>query len=600
MFYKLVSAIVFLTFSLVSFAVENADQIFYNGKIVTVDKAFTIAEALAVKDGKILAVGTDEQVLKLRGSTSVVNDLEGKMLLPGLIDTHQHTLSAATSEFEHPIPAIKTVADIIDYVKLRAKVTPKGEWIWVRDVFPTRLKEHRFPAKAELDSASSDHPVIFAPFGVSPAVSMNNAALAALSIDKDFSPEHPGDILRDDSGEPTGIVKNHWRYIKDDPWETTAFQDRRTQYRKMMHIYNSVGLTTVVDRNTFAEVAEFYQRIANSSQATVRISLFHALDTGADNSMSSIRKEIKRIAKLPLHRAPGPLVQLVGVKTFSDGGILSGSAYMLEPWGKSHIHQISDPEYRGKLFLPEERLQEMMKTAVREGLQFTAHAVGDGAVTEVVKAYVTANKTVAIKGSRSSITHGNFMSPWVIEKMAEMGVVADIQPAWFYLDSYALLQQFGNERLRYFQPLQSLFKAGVVVAGGSDHWALEDSYNAINPFNPFLGMWITVARKARYVDKPVHPEEGLTRQQALQMYTANAAFALARESDIGSLEKGKLADFVVIDRDILTCPIDAIRETRVLRTYLGGKQVYPRSERHNNVVVTAEGQEVLSSSPMFY
>jgi hypothetical protein len=158
--------------------------------------------------------------------------------------------------------------------------------------------------------------------------------------------------------------------------------------------------------------------------------------------------------------------------------------------------------------------------------------------------------------------------------MAELEIVADIQPAWFYLDSAALLRQFGQRRLRYFQPLRSLFAAGVMVAGGSDHWSLEDSRNAVNPFNPFLGMWVAVSRQPRHLDEPLYPDEALSRRQALEMYTVNAAYALAREQDLGSLEPGKLADFIVIDRNILSCPQDDIRDTRVLQTYLAGELVY--------------------------
>ncbi len=556
---------------------QAADHIFHNGVVVTVDGDFSVAEALAVKDGLVLATGSSEQMLALRNAGTRVTDLDGRTVLPGLIDTHQHTLSAAVSEADHSIPVIRDMAELADYIKARSQVLPAGEWIWVRNVFPTRLREQRLPTRAELDAAAPDHPVIFAPFVISPLASLNSAGMAALGIDRAFAAENPADILRDpESGEPLGLIANHRHYIEDigTPDLTSSDEERSARYRHMMQRYNEVGLTTVVDRNTFPEVMDFYRVMAEDGLATVRISLFHALDTGSDIPLPVIEQEIARIAELPLHRDPKPLVQLIGIKTFADGGILSGSSYMLEPWGESSIHAISDRDYRGKLFIQPQRLQAMVAAALRGGLQFTAHAVGDGAVTEVVKAFDEVNRELPLKGSRASVTHSNFVTPWVIAKMAELEIVADIQPAWFYLDSAALLQQFGEPRLRYFQPLRLLFDAGVVVAGGSDHWSLEDSLHAVNPFNPFLAMWTTISRQPRYVDQPLYPEEALSRRQALQMYTINAAYALAREHDLGSLEPGKLADFIVIDRNILTSPQDDIPATRVLQTYLAGELVY--------------------------
>ena len=166
------------------------------------------------------------------------------------------------------------------------------------------------------------------------------------------------------------------------------------------------------------------------------------------------------------------------------------------------------------------------------------------------------------------------MSKEAIEQAARLGVVLDIQPAWLYLDSRTLLKQFGNERLRWFQPLASIFRSGVVAGGGSDHMQKIGSLRAINPYNPFLGIATAVTRNARGVDAPVHPQEALTREQALRFYTMNNARLLFKEDRIGSLEAGKLADLVILDTDLLTCPADRIGTTQVVRTYVGGKLVF--------------------------
>jgi predicted amidohydrolase YtcJ len=199
--------------------------------------------------------------------------------------------------------------------------------------------------------------------------------------------------------------------------------------------------------------------------------------------------------------------------------------------------------------------------------------VGDGAVHNLLDAYEKVNREVSVRDTRCCITHSNFMSREAVEQMVKLGVVADIQPAWLYLDAKVLTQQFGEKRLRYFQPLKTGFDLGAIMGGGSDHMQKVGSLRSINPYNPFLGMWVTITRRARWFDGQFHPEEALTREQAIRFYTSNNAYITFLD-DAGTLEPGKLADLIVVDRDLLTCPTDDIRDTKVLRTYVGGKLVY--------------------------
>jgi predicted amidohydrolase YtcJ len=168
------------------------------------------------------------------------------------------------------------------------------------------------------------------------------------------------------------------------------------------------------------------------------------------------------------------------------------------------------------------------------------------------------------------------MSRESVEKAARLHVFPLIQPAWLYLDTRTLVTQFGYDRLRYFQPLQSLFEAGILPAGGSDHMQKIGSLRSINVYDPFLAMWTTVTRRAHWYEGQLHPEEALTREQMIRFYTINCARALFQDKYVGTLEKGKLADFIVLDTDLLTCPADAIREAKVLRTYMDGKLVFQR------------------------
>jgi predicted amidohydrolase YtcJ len=194
----------------------------------------------------------------------------------------------------------------------------------------------------------------------------------------------------------------------------------------------------------------------------------------------------------------------------------------------------------------------------------------------MVDAYSEVNNEFPVRTARPCISHANFMSAEAISRMKQLGVVADLQPAWLWLDGATLRKQFGNQRLAYFQPYKTLFESGVTVGGGSDHMQKIGSLRSINPYNPFLGMWTTLARQPRWTDEPLHPEQRITREQAIRLYTINNAYLTFEEEEKGSLEKGKLADFIVLDRDILTCPVDEIRNIQVEQTYLGGKQVYTR------------------------
>jgi predicted amidohydrolase YtcJ len=168
------------------------------------------------------------------------------------------------------------------------------------------------------------------------------------------------------------------------------------------------------------------------------------------------------------------------------------------------------------------------------------------------------------------------MSREACELMPKLGVVADIQPAWLFLDAHTLRTQFGDERLRYFQPLKTLFANGAIVGGGSDHMQKIGSLRSVNPYNPFLAMWTTLTRRGRWLEGQLHPEEALTREQALRFYTGNNAYVMFLEQETGALVPGKLADLVILDRDLLACPVDDIRTTEVLATYVGGKKVFAK------------------------
>jgi predicted amidohydrolase YtcJ len=555
-------------------AAQEADLILHHGKIVTADKDFTIQQALAVKGDRLIRVGTDEEVLKTRGSGTALVDLKGTMVLPGLIDSHTHPTDACMTEFDHAIPEMETIQDVLNYIQGRAETLGPGKWVVVRQIFITRLKEQRYPTREELDRAAPNNPVLFA---TGPDASVNSMALKLSGIDKEFRVDGPGKVERDPrTGEPTGILRNCTRYIKVTPSGTKPSEpDQTRRLVELFHDYNSVGITGVIDRDASDSAIERYGKLHEEGSLSVRVGISrHVENLGP---LDRIIADIRKTAELPLRRG-GPRLRIVGIKTYLDGGMLTGSAYMREPWGVSRIYAIDDPAYRGVLFIPPERLVPMVRAAVESGLQFTAHTVGDGAVHALLDAYEQVNKERAVAPTRPCITHSNFMSREAIDQAARLGVVVDIQPAWLYLDTRTLAAQFGYERLRYFQPLHTLFEARVLAGGGSDHMQKIGSLRSINPYNPFLAMWVAITRRAKGYEDQLHPEEALTRAQAIRFYTINNAHLLFLEDRIGSLEEGKQADFVVIDRDLLTCPDDAIKDTQALTTYLDGKRVFERRQ----------------------
>ena len=552
----------------------DADLILYGGKIVTVDSDFSVRQAMAVAGNRVLAVGSNEDILRLRAERTKIIDLDGKMVLPGLIDSHLHPCSASMTEFDHPIGDMDSIADVLDYFKSRAETLEDGEWIVLQQVFITRLRDQRYPTRQELDRVAPKNPAVFR---TGPDASLNTLALKLSGIDKDFriTDGGSGHIEKDPkTSEPTGILRGCKRLIKSGgSGKKPTEQDRYDRLLALFKSYNAVGITGICDGSASDSNVRLYRRMLQRGDLPLRVSAQQYI--GTIGPIEQIQQSIRKVAQDPLCKG-GPKLRIIGVKTFLDGGMLTGSAYMTEPWGLSKIYAIDDPKYRGVLFIPRDRLLPMVKTATESGLQFTSHAVGDGAVETLLDVYEDLSRTMPIREMRHCITHSNFMSRESVDKLVGLKVIALAQPAWLYLDTRTLAQQFGYDRLRWFQPWRSIFEAGGIVAGGSDHMQKTGSLRSINPYDPFLAMWTAITRRAKWYEGRLHPEEGLDRKQVIRMYTINCAHALLQDEYVGSLEKGKLADFIVVDRDLLTCPVDAVRETQVLRTYFDGRLVFER------------------------
>ncbi|HRQ90816.1 MAG TPA: amidohydrolase, partial [Bacteroidia bacterium] len=505
-------------------------------------------------------------------------DLRGATVLPGLIDSHVHSTGAATYEFDHVIPEMETIADVLAYIRDRAAKLPEGTWIGLSQVFITRLREQRFPTRAELDEAAPKHPVHFR---TGPDAAVNSLALSLSGIGRDTEAPEGGRVEKDPAtGEPTGILRGTATgLVKRGATGTKSpgKQEQADALAELLADYNRAGITSISDRNVSDGGIDLYSALRDSGRLTCRVYLYYGV-----SAQAPIEKVIERIdfaAGHPL-RAYDPKLRIGGIKIFLDGGMLTGSAYMKRPWGVSAAYGIDDPGYQGMVYVEPEKLYEMARHALSKDLQFTAHSVGDGAVERLVDTYERiAKDDFPVAAKRPCVTHCNFMSAEAIEKMAALGIVADLQPAWLYLDGRTLLKQFGEERLEYFQPYRTLVEKGVKAGGGSDHMQKIGSLRSVNPYNPFLGIWTTLTRQPRWMSGTLHPEQILDRAEAIRLYTVNNAWLTFEEKEKGSLEPGKFADFIVLDRDILECPVDEVKDIQAVETWMDGARVYAAEGR---------------------
>ncbi len=550
----------------------DADLILYHGKIVTADAAFSVREAIAVRADKIVALGSSKDVLAAeRGAHTKVIDLQGRTVLPGLIDSHVHPLGAGLSEFRKKLPVFDSFAAIQAYIQREAAQIPKGQWIVVPRTFPTRLRELKMPTRAELDVVTT-HPVMF---DASYVVVVNSLGLRMSGITRDTPNPPRGEIVHGSDGEPNGIVKNAQSLLKGLE-AATSFTDseKLVALEQMLKRYVEAGLTTIGDGGVQAEDIGLYRKLLATKRLPLRVTMtwWH----NAAEPLDALQREFDSEA---VSTGTGDdWLRFGASKVNVDGGMTIGTAYQREPYGKfgRQLYGKTDPQDRGQLFETPEKLLAIMRLARTKNWQLTAHCQGGGAIDGFLDAMEVLDREKPLRPSRSHLIHASFQSPAAIERMKRIGILADVQPAWLYLDSVALQKVFGNEGMRYFFPLRSYLDAGIVVAGGSDHMIGHDKNGATNPYNPFLGLWTAVTR-INTSGAVVHPEQKVSREEALRMYTTGGAYRQFAEAMRGSLEPGKLADLVVIDRDYLNCPESEIRLIEPLMVMIGGHISYSRN-----------------------
>jgi predicted amidohydrolase YtcJ len=547
-----------------------ADLVVRDARILTVDEKFSEARALAVRQGRFIAVGTNEEVRAYIGRATRVIDGRGRTVIPGLIDTHVHALGVAATEAEQPFRNLASIAELQDWIRSEARRRPRASWIWTPRVYPTRLRERRFPTKQELDEAAPDHPVAV---DGAYALSINTAALRAAGITRD-TPDPPGGaIVKDAAGEPTGLLRNVGALLARFRTEASAVPPLDALAR-VHEQYIATGITSVIERAATVEGYRAYEALKRANRLKVRSTVTIRIPHPEDSA------QVERfVGGLPFQFGSGDDWLKVGpLKIFTDGGILIGTAYMREPYGPGahDLYAVDDPSYRGFLTLTPAQIASAIAIGHRHGWQMVAHVTGDAGVDIVLDGFEAAQKAQPAPDRRHTLIHAYFVHPETAARAARLGVLVDTQPAWYYKDADALATGLGAERLAHFIGLRTLRQAGVDVAINTDHMFGLDRDQALNPFNPFLTMYAATTRRTEG-GQVIGGDEAVSRQEALRMMTSVAARFSFDEKSRGSIESGKLADFVVLDEDFLACAPDRLRAIRPDLTVIDGRVAFDRS-----------------------
>ncbi len=524
-----------------------ADILFVNGLIYTMDPESPRASALAVGGERILAVGGDD-LRDLAGPRTQVVDLGGRCVLPGLTDSHLHLMWFALGLQQVDLTGTTSLAEVQRRLAERAAVAPEGEWILGRGWDQEQWPDRRFPTAADLDAVAPRHPVMLTAKS-GHALVANTPAMERAGVTPE-TPDPPGGrIVRDDAGRPTGLfLEEAMRWIQEAVPQPDATAVLRALPAALDHLARH-GLTAVHDMGDLVGLEAYQRWLQETDPLPLRVVFYLPLDA------------LEHARALRLRSGWGnDFLRLGGVKVFSDGALGPRTAAMLEPY-------LGEPENRGILTLEPEELRAVVRRAAEGGLALAVHAIGDRAnrlVLDALAALPEAWRT----SLRHRIEHVQLIHPDDLGRLAALGVVASMQPIHAVQDAPMADRYWGHPRCATAYAWRSLIEAGTVLAFGSD-CPVEDP-------NPFLGIHaaVTRARTDGYGGPDGwYPQQRISVEEAVRAYTAGAAYAAGMESRLGTLTPGKLADLVVIDRDIFAVHPSAIPDTRVLGTMVGGRWV---------------------------
>ena len=558
-------------------ATPQADLVLLNGRVLTVDDRFRVAAALAVREGRFVAIGSNEDVRPHIGAATRVIDGRGRTVVPGLIDTHVHALDVAEAEVAQPFQNLQSIDALQAWIRGARSGQPStrparsgqgDEWIWTPRVYPTRLREHRFPTRAELDAAAPDRPVAV---DGAYAFVLNSAALRAAGITRDSADPPGGAIVKDAAGEPTGLLRNVGSLLaRFRPRSGSVSLDMLEQIHRQ---YLAAGITSVIERGATLDGYKSYEELRRADRLRVRATVTIRIPRADD--AAEVERFIRGLAFRP--NSGDDWLKVGPLKIVADGGILIGTSFMRQPYGLSarQLYAVDDPRYRGFLSLTPQQIASAIAIGHRLGWQMVVHVTGDAGVDVVLDAIEAAEKAQPATDRRHTLLHAYFVNPETAARAARLGVLVDTQPAWHYKDADALADGLGRERLTHFIGLRTWREAGVEVAINTDHMFGLDRNEALNPFNPFLTMYSATTRRTEG-GRVIGGTEAVSRQEALRMMTSMAARFSFDEKNRGSIETGKLGDFVVLSDHFLTVPAEKLRAIRADLTVVSGRVAFER------------------------
>ena len=539
-------------FSIVYGAEEGlmADMVLFNGKIFTVDAAKPWATAVAIRDGKFVAVGKDEEVKRLAGKNTEMVDLKGKLALPGFNDAHLHFTNGGLYLLGIDLRPARDEKEFVSILKEYIYKVPKGEWItggnWDHENWPS--KKH--PRKELIDAVSPDHPVLVQRLDGHMALA-NSLALKLAGITRDTPSPEGGEIVKDKiTGEPTGILRDTATDLVGAVIPPLSREKRERAIRASMRHAQELGVTSVQD-NSSREDLEIYQELLKKGELGVRINAWRNADGWADFS------------RIGIQAAYGdPFLRLGTVKLFVDGSMGAGTALFFEPYA-------DDPSTSGLPIHSQANLNELVRNVDRAGLQIAAHAIGDKANAWILEAFARARRENGPRETRHRVEHAQVVRAQDLARFRELGVIASIEPS-HCIDDMRWAEKRIGARVADAYRFASFLKSGVRLAFGTD-WDVE-------PLDPRLGLYAAVSRELPGGGPAGgwHAEEKLSMAQAIEMYTLGSAYAEFQEKVKGSVTAGKFADLVVMAANLFEIPKKEILETPVAITVLAGKIVFKK------------------------
>ena len=546
-------AIVFGASILSAQAPAAADLIITNARIYTVDANRPFVEAMAIKDGRILFVGPARLAQTWKGTATRVVDLDGKTVIPGMIDAHAHLGGLGSSLRNVDLVGTTSYDDVIARVVARAREVPAGTWIVGRGWDQNDWSDTRFPTHEALSKAVPGHPVYLTRVDGHAAL-VNAAAMQAAGVTAASKDTPGGRLERNADGSPTGVlIDDAMGYVGRRIPAATRDEMRRGTEAAIAEV-NKWGLTGVHDAGVSRGQVALYEEMAKEGRFSLRSYIMVQPD---DSSLATF------FARGPQSGLHDGRLWIRSIKAYADGALGSRGAALLEPYS-------DDPKTTGLIRIQPERLQHVATEALKHGFQLNTHAIGDRGNRMVLDAYEAALKAVPSGDHRFRVEHAQIIHSEDIPRFAQLGVIPAMQSSHQTSDMYWAGNRLGQSRLLGSYAWRSLLNTGVVIPNGSDF--------PVELVNPLISFHAAFSRQDAK-NWPVggwFPQERMTRDEALKSMTLWAAYAGFMDKDVGSLEPGKYADFVVLDQDIMQVPAELVLQTRVLATYLGGKTVYER------------------------